>query len=267
MPAPDALREVLFAAARDARDILLRHLGKVDADHKGDVDLVTLADRESEAAVARCIAQAFPDHAIVGEESIAAGGPSAQEAQWQWVVDPLDGTMNYAHGVPMFAVSIAVIRGDETRMGLVVDPVRDEWFFAERGKGAFLNDRPIGVSTRDRADQALLATGFPHDRRENIDGLMRVLGAMLMRTHGVLRLGAAALDLCYVAAGRIEAFYEEHLSPWDVAAGNLIVEESGGRATDYSGRPARTDDRELLASNGLVHDELLAILREHWRKW
>jgi len=265
------LKETLFGAGRAACEVLLRHFGRIEShDNKGEVDLVTIADRESEAAVIARIRADWPEHGILGEES-AGKGDTARAASpgsgFWWVIDPLDGTMNYAHGVPLFAVSIALMEDGEARMGLVVDPVRNEWFYARRGGGAFLNDRPIRVSGIHKLGAALLATGFPHDRREHMDGLMRVLGVMLMRSHGVVRLGAAALDLVYVAAGRLEAFYEEHLSPWDVAAGNLIVEEAGGRASDYTGRRARISDRELLATNGHIHDELLGALQEVWEKW
>jgi myo-inositol-1(or 4)-monophosphatase len=261
----DALKKTLFESAQAACSVLVHHYGNIEqVKHKGEIDLVTRADRESEEAVLRCIRKAFPDHAILAEES---GETEGDDSEYRWVIDPLDGTTNYAHGNPIFSVSLAVQHQGETIMGLVVAPVANEWFFAHRGHGGLLNGKPLRVSKRPTLAESLLLTGFPHDRRKDIDHFMRILGSLLMRSHGVLRLGSAALDLCYVAAGRGEAFWEEHLSPWDVAAGNLIVEEAGGRCTDFDGHRSTIFDRAFIASNGAIHDELRQAIVEHWQPW
>jgi len=259
------LRRVMFDAARAACKVAMRHFGRVRSIERKDdaVSLVTAADREADRAIVREIRRAFPDHAILAEESGESGGRS----EYLWVIDPIDGTTNFAHGVPIFAVSIALQRDDETVMGLVVDPTRDEWFFARRGGGASLNRRRLCVSDTKRVADVLAATGFPHARRENVEHLLRIVGAGLMKAHGVIRLGAAALDLCYVAAGRVDAFWEERLSPWDVAAGVLIVEEAGGRCTGFDGKRSTIHDASVLASNGHVHRGLLRVIRDNWAPW
>lgn len=267
MPSQQLLKNTMFDAAEAARKILMKYYGKLESIEKkgGDeTNIVTIADKQSEAAVIRTIHRAFPGHAILGEEGGASG---SDDAEFRWVIDPLDGTTNFAHSMPVFSISIGLQRQGETIMGLVVDPTRDEWFFARKGGGAFLNRKRIHVSKVNTVAESLIFTGFPHGRRKNIGHFMKLLGGVLMRAQSVSRIGSAAIDLCYVACGRCEAFYEESLQPWDVAAGNLIVEEAGGRVTGFGNKPSSIFDQEFVATNGLIHKELLALLKEHWEEW
>jgi myo-inositol-1(or 4)-monophosphatase len=220
------------------------------------VDLVTEVDHAAERLILGEILQAFPDHGVVAEESPARQGPSA----YTWYVDPLDGTTNFAHGYPQFAVSIALARGDDLVLGLVHDPMRAETFTAVRGEGARLNGAPIAVSDTGELGRALLATGFPPDRRERAAFYLAFVRVVLERGQCVRRAGSAALDLCYVACGRLDGFWESKLHPWDIAAGRVIVEEAGGRVTDFRGGPHDISGHETAASNGRVHPELLAAL-------
>lgn len=227
------------------------------AEHKGEIDLVTRIDRRSEAAVLRVIRRAFPAHGVLAEE----GGASAGDGEHLWVIDPLDGTTNYSRGFPFFCVSVALARAGSVIAGAVYQPLLGELFTAVRGRGAFLNGERLRVSAQPLLDQAFLATGFPYDirrsRRNNLDNFTR----FATRCLAVRRAGAAALDLAYVAAGRFDGFWELKLRPWDVAAGSLLIEEAGGAITGTGGRPWRLDVRDVVASNGLVHGELLAVLR------
>jgi myo-inositol-1(or 4)-monophosphatase len=259
------IKRVMFEAAEAARRAILRHYCKLESiGNKANdpTNLVTIADKQAEKAIIGRIRRAFPDHGVLAEES---GASQSAEAEYCWVIDPLDGTANYAHTMPVFSTSIGVQRCGETIMGLVVDPTRDEWFFARRGGGAFLNRRRIHVSAVGNLEQALTVTGFSHDRRRHIKRLMKTLGGVLMRAQSVARFGSAALDLCSVACGRAEAYWSEGLDPWDVAAGLLIVEEAGGRTTNYADHPSNIFDKQFVASNGRIHAELLSILQEHWR--
>ena len=226
---------------------------------RGPADLVTRADRMAEELIVEMLTRRFPDHAILAEEgTVRPGGP------YRWIVDPLDGTTNFAHGVPLFAVSIALARDDELEVGVVYHPPLDELFVARRGGGAFVRRgnemRPLAVSEIAAVADAVVATGLPYQIREtglNISQIQR-----LMRTAIEVRvLGAAALHLAYVAAGRIEAFWEPALNPWDVAAGALLVQEAGGRVSDMHGGPFHLDCRDVLASNGWVHDEMVRLLQ------
>jgi len=230
-------------------------------EHKGAVDLVTATDREVEALVVAGLRAGFPDHRIVAEEATGARVPARPgPAEYAWFLDPLDGTVNFAHGVPHVAVSLALTRGDDLLLGIVYDPLRDETFFARRGAGASLNGTPIAVSTIDRLDHALLATGFPYDRREHTEFYLGFLGDFLHRARDVRRAGSAALDLCYVACGRFEGFWEWRLKPWDTAAAALIICEAGGAVTDFSGRAYDPFGEQTLASNGHVHRAMLDVL-------
>jgi myo-inositol-1(or 4)-monophosphatase len=219
---------------------------------------VTRIDRRSEAAILRRIGRAFPSHGILAEE----GGASAGDGEHLWVVDPLDGTTNYSRGFPFFCVSVALARAGRVVVGAVYQPLLGELFTAIRGRGAFLNGRRLRVSGQARLDQAFLATGFPYDirrsRRNNLDNFTR----FATRCLAVRRAGAAALDLAYVAAGRFDGFWELKLRPWDIAAASLLIEEAGGRITGTGGRPWRLEVRDVVASNGLVHGGLLAVLRD-----
>ncbi|KPJ53688.1 histidinol phosphate phosphatase [candidate division TA06 bacterium DG_24] len=237
--------------------MLLSGFGKAEQiDHKGAVDLVTEYDRAAEEAIVNVIRARHPDHAIVAEEGHGAEGRSP----WRWFVDPLDGTTNYAHGYPCFSVSIAAEHAGQTVLGVVHDPLHKEAFTAVRGEGALLNGNPIRVSRTDELSESLLATGFPYDVRVHKDNNLNHFGSFVVRAQAVRRDGSAALDLCYVAAGRFDGFWELKLAPWDVAAGTLIVLEAGGRITDFSGESEEIDGREIVASNGLIHDAMLSVL-------
>jgi myo-inositol-1(or 4)-monophosphatase len=226
----------------------------IKIEYKGDVDLVTAADRASEKLIVERLRTRWPQYGIVGEE----GTRSDVDAEYRWYVDPLDGTTNFAHGYPVFCVSIALVRGDETlEAGVLFDPTRNELFAAERGKGATLNGHPIHVSPIARLAESILGTGFPsHKRHQNPN--IHFYQQLTLLSHGVRRAGSAALDLANVASGRFDGFWEFNLNPWDTAAGVLIVLEAGGRVTRFDGAPFRLDSHEVLASNGLIHDELLA---------
>ncbi len=247
----------MSAIAREAGALLLQYFHQgLKIEYKGDADLVTAADRASEVLIRERITQQFPSHDVLGEEQ----GLNDQGSEYRWYVDPLDGTTNFAHGYPVFCVSMGLehrIGGQGRRIaGVVYDPTRDELFTAERGRGAHLNGKPIHVSKAVHLKECLVATGFPsHKRHKNPN--IHFYHQITLRTHGVRRAGSAALDLCNVASGRFDGFWEFNLNPWDTAAGTLIVQEAGGRVSRFDGSPFEIDSRETLASNGLVHDALL----------
>jgi len=251
---------VALDAARSAGKLLREALGGPRRiDYKGHpTNLVTEMDRRSEALIVERIRAAFPDHAILGEE----GGARAGDSEYRWLIDPLDGTTNYAHGLPIFSVSVALERAGRVELGVAYDPSREECFVAQRGGGATLNGEPLRVSTTATLDKSLLVTGFPYDIRTNPANNLPEYAALSLRARAVRRLGSAVLDLCYVAAGRFDGFWELTLGPWDMAAGGLVVQEAGGRITDMRGGPWRLDGPGVLATNGLVHDELLQVLAE-----
>ena len=242
------------AMAREAGALLMGHFRRrVKIEYKGSADLVTVADRESEALILSRIREHFPSHDVMGEE----GTRIETGSDYKWYVDPLDGTTNFAHGYPVFCVSLGVEFRGQRIAGVIYDPTRDEMFSASKGSGARLNGEPIHVSATPKLAESLIATGFPsHKRHKNPN--IYFYHHLTLRSHGVRQAGSAALDLCNVAAGRYEGFWEFNLNPWDTAAGVLIAEEAGGRVTDFSGGPFQIDSRETLASNGLLHDELLA---------
>jgi myo-inositol-1(or 4)-monophosphatase len=239
--------------AREAGALLMDYFDKhIKIEYKGDADLVTAADRKSEALIRERIRHRWPDHDVLGEE----GGLRDTGSDYRWYVDPLDGTTNFAHGYPVFCVSLALEHRDEMIAGLCFDPTRNEMFTAERGKGSRLNGSPIHVSKTTNLAESLVATGFPsHKRHKNPN--IHFYHQITLRTHGVRRAGSAALDLCSVACGRFDGFWEFNLNPWDTAAGVLIVEEADGRVTDFSGGPFQLNSRETLASNGIMHNALL----------
>lgn len=220
---------------------------------KGHADVVTDADKASEALILAAIREQFPDHSVLAEES----GQAVGTGEYQWLIDPLDGTLNYLHGLPIFCVSLALLRGGEPLVGVVYDPMRGELFAAERGGGAHCNGRRLRVSATTRLAEALLTTGFPYDRFSQPDNNIREHNHLLLRCQDVRRPGSAALDLCNVAAGRSDAHWELGLSPWDVAAGALIVSEAGGTVSDWKGAPWRPDGPRMVASNGRIHAELI----------
>src|SRR5580658_7583074 len=241
------------AMAREAGVLLMDYFRqRVKIEYKGAVDLVTVADRKSEALILERIRHQFPTHDVMGEE----GTRIETGSEYKWYVDPLDGTTNFAHGYPVFCVSLAVERRGQRIAGVIYDPTRDEMFTAELGSGARLNDKATHVSTTATLGECLLATGFPsHKRHKNPN--IYFYHQITLRTHGVRRAGSAALDLCNVASGRFDGFWEFNLNPWDTAAGVLIVEEAGGKVSRFDGSQFEIDSRETLASNGLVHDALL----------
>lgn len=235
----------------------------VKTEYKGEVDLVTVADRTVEKLIRTRLGEAFPEHGVYGEE----GTRERLEAEYRWYVDPLDGTTNFAHGFPQFCVSMGLehrppgTEPDEDGTlvaGVVYDPTRDELFTAERGRGAWLNGRRIRVSSTRVLAESLIATGFPSRKRHSSPNI-HFYHEFTLRSHGVRRAGSAALDLAYVACGRMEAFWEFNLNPWDTAAGILLVTEAGGRVTDFAGKPYRLESSEILASNGLIGEELVSL--------
>jgi myo-inositol-1(or 4)-monophosphatase len=245
--------------AREAGSLLMSYFDQhIKIEYKGDVDLVTAADRASEKLIVERLQARWPQHGIVGEE----GTRTDTGAEFRWYVDPLDGTTNFAHGYPVFCVSIALARrDDELEVGVLYDPTRNELFAAERGNGATLNGNPIQVSKTARLAESILGTGFPsHKRHKNPN--IYFYQQITLRSHGVRRAGSAALDLANVAAGRFDGFWEFNLNPWDTAAGVLIVQEAGGKVTRFDGGPFRLDSREVLATNGLIHVEVLENFRE-----
>ena len=227
---------------------------------KGEIDLVTEVDLECERMCRAVIAERFPDHDVLAEEFGA--GPSTGRSRWRWIFDPLDGTTNYAHGLPIYCASLGLEIDGRTEVGAVYDPTRSELYTATRGGGARLNGHALGVSDTSTLIDSLIVTGFPYDVHKQAGDLVALFGAFLSRARAVRRLGSAALDLCYVAAGRFEAFWEQHLKPWDVSAGALIVEEAGGRVTGMDGSPFDAAAAHLVASNGRVHEEMLTVIHE-----
>ncbi len=256
---PVELRDAASAFAREAGAILLQGYGTVHApEHKGVIDLVTEFDRRSETLLLARIRERFPDHAILAEES----GMHDRSSRFRWMIDPLDGTTNFAHNYPFFCVSIGVECDGELVAGAVYDPTRDELFAAARGAGATRNGAPIHVSAIARIEDALLVSGFPYTVRENPEAIMPLFQAFLVRAQGVRRDGSAALNLCYVACGRFDGFWERHLSAWDMAAGVLMVREAGGTVTNMEGEAFAVDRREIIASNGRIQGAMEGIVRE-----
>jgi len=227
-------------------------------DYKGAIDLVTSVDRDSERKIVAVLLRHFPGHSILAEEETDVTGP---EHQLRWIIDPLDGTTNFAHGFPQFCVSIALENQGQMVIGLVYDPLRRECFRAVRGQGATLNGTPIRTSTATELDKSLLATGFPYDHREHADFYLNYFRAFTTRCQGIRRGGSAALDLCYVACGRLDGFWEFKLKPWDTAAGALIVSEAQGKLSNFSGEPFSIWGSETLATNAKIHDEMVTITR------
>ncbi len=251
---------ILEKALTAGGEALLQYYGKLDnfETKTSERDLVTDADRESERAVRSVIRDAFPHHEILGEEE---GLETSGKGEFRWIIDPLDGTTNFAHSVPIFGVSIALEHNGEILVGGVYNPVSGETFLAEKGSGATLNGRSMHVSSVSNLSRSLLVTGFPHSDRNILQLCLQEVSYFLGRVHGILRLGAAALDMCFVACGRLEVFWQRNLNPWDTAAGWLIVEEAGGKVTDFSGSAFSPYGKELVCTNGLVHEEFLEWLR------
>lgn len=254
-----AIRAAL-AAGRIHRQYFRKNPG---VQKKGPIDLVTEADLAVEAGFRAMIAREWPAHAVLGEEQ--AGGAAPSNARCRWIIDPLDGTTNFAHGLALFSVSIALEIDGRIELGVVYDPIAEELFVAERGAGARLNGLPLHVTQTADVGDALLCTGFPYGIREDRGRQVEVFTGFLQRAQAVRRLGSAALDLCYVAAGRFDGFWEEHLHAWDMAAGCLIVEEAGGQASRYDGAPVDLFGGQLVASNGRLHDQMRTVIDTHRR--
>lgn len=261
VPGAGARRELAERAAREAGAFLAHAFAKGGAkvEHKGAIDLVTDADRGAQEILLRRIRAAFPGDAVLAEEGETAAQPGL-DAPGLWIVDPLDGTTNFAHGHPQWCVSVGWAARGVVQAGVIFDPLRDEMFVAERGRGATRNGVPIEVSKTATLDASLVATGFPYDRRERADYYMAFYRAAVVATQGVRRAGAAALDLAWTACGRHDAYFELGIKPWDVAAGTLLVAEAGGRVSDYAGGPHRLDGANTVATNDAVHEEVLALL-------
>ncbi len=251
--------QVAIAAAKEAGRIQMKHFGHPHSvEYKGEINPVTMVDKLCDQTITQMILSTFPDHDLLTEESPFQKKGSA----WRWIIDPLDGTTNYLHGYPCFCVSIGLEVEGEVRLGVVYNPILDELFHAERGEGAFLNGNRIFVSHEDDLGRSLLVTGFPYDIREHADFYLRYFRQFIIKSFAVRRPGSAAIDLSYLAAGRFEGFWELKLHAWDVAAGSLIITEAGGKVTDFQGQPFNIYSGEILASNGLIHEEMLQVIRE-----
>lgn len=266
----DPLPPVFLATAVEsvvrAGEIQMAHFGgAMRVDKKGAIDLVTEIDLRVEREFRALIAGRFPDHVVLGEEFSAESDRNAV-AEHCWVFDPVDGTTNYAHGLPIFCSSLALeIRGVPS-VAAIYDPSRRELFTAERGQGAWLNGAPLRVSGAATLIDSLLCTGFPYSVQTNAEALVGLFGQFLKVSRAVRRLGSAAIDLCYVAAGRFDGFWEQSLHPWDVAAGALIIQEAGGRVTDLAGGPYSSRAGNIVATNGLIHDAIVETIRAFSRK-
>jgi myo-inositol-1(or 4)-monophosphatase len=249
----DSFLPAMAGVAREAGALLIDYFHQhLKIEYKGDADLVTAADRASEKLIRERITEKWPGHDVLGEEQ----GLNDQGSDYRWYVDPLDGTTNFAHGFPVFCVSMALEYKGERIAAVIYDPTRDELFSAEPGKGALLNGEAIHVSKTPTLKESLLATGFPSQKRHKNPNIF-FYHQITLHSHGVRRAGSAALDLCNVASGRFDGFWEFNLNPWDTAAGVLIVQEAGGVVTRFDGSPFELDSRETLASNGLIHRALL----------
>ena len=254
------MKQTAINAALEAGKILRANLGTLKSeqiDLKRKFDYVTRVDRQSEETIIGIIKSDFPDHSFLAEESLRD-----KKGGYRWIIDPLDGTTNYIHTYPVFAISIALEHEGEIVLGVIYDPTRDELFVAEKGKGATLNGHPIHVSEIDEPSLCLLTTGFPFRSKDYIDLYLESFKRLFFKMSGVRRLGAVALDFCYLAAGRAEGFWEIGLSPWDVAAGYLILKEAGGEMTDFAGGDQPIWTGNVVASNGLIHNHILEVVQD-----
>jgi len=255
----DAIEQIALRAARAGGAVHRARLNKVSFKGKSSfLDLVTEADHEAEAAVIGVLSRAFPDHAILSEE----GGGVDQPSVHRWIIDPLDGTTNFAHGYPHFCVSIGYELRGRVELGVILDAPRGELFVARRGQGATLNGQPIAVSRAAKLDASLLATGFPYDRAARRRFYLTFWEALMTRVHGVRRTGSAALDLAWVACGRMDGFWEFGLKPWDVAAGSLLIQEAGGKVTNMDGSRLSLSAGAVLATNRRLHNQLMNVIKE-----
>ena len=253
--------EKIIEIAKEAGKFLKENENKIsEINEKGSfTNLVTNVDKGSEKMIKEFIAQNFPGHGILAEES----GASSPSSEYRWIIDPLDGTTNFTHGFPVYCVSIGVEFKGEVIAGAVYDPNFDELFSAEKGSGAFLNGKKMKVTSTDNLERSMLATGFPYDIKHNPFNCIQHFEAFLTRTQAVRRLGSAALDICYVAAGRLDGFWEVNLHPWDTAAAALIANEAGAKVTGFHGEKYSVYQRDIVLSNGLIHDEMIEVLRQN----
>lgn len=252
------MKEVLLSTIMAAGALVKEGFSQeFEISHKDGINnLVTTIDKASEELIVNTIKAHFPDHGFVGEEF----GNENEDAEYKWIIDPIDGTVNFAHRVPLCCVSIALARNEEVIMGAVYNPMMNELFFAEKGKGAFLNDQPISVSAKSTIQNAFLVTGFPYHFPETKEHPVDIFAKIVKQGYPVRRLGSAALDLCWVACGRFDAFWEFNLQAWDIAAGYLLVEEAGGKVTNFSNQPYSIWDKESLATNKVLHEDMLQLL-------
>jgi myo-inositol-1(or 4)-monophosphatase len=261
---PEAIPPIFLATAIEAviraGEVQMAHFGgEMRIEKKGTIDLVTEIDLRVEREFREMIAERFPDHVVLGEE-FSPAADRTRVAEFCWVFDPVDGTTNFAHGLPIFCSSLALEINGEAAVGAIYDPTRRELFTTQRGAGAWLNGKPLHVSAAPTVIDSLLVTGFHYSIHKDPDELLGLFGEFLTKAQALRRLGSAALDLCYVAAGRFDGFWEQKLQPWDVAAGALLVREAGGTVTASDGQPFRSSGGSVLATNGAIHDEMLGII-------
>lgn len=252
------------SAARRAGALIIQNMGKLtgdDVSRKNASDFVTRVDKESEQVIINIIAERFPDHSFLAEESVKKDMKEAGTEQYRWIIDPLDGTTNYIHGYPMFSVSIALQFEGEIVLGVVLDPLRDELFTAQKGNGAFLNAKAIKVSAVASIEDSLVTTGFPFRDKDKLDLYLQAFRRIFLRTSAIRRAGSAALDLAHLAAGRCDAFFELGLSPWDVAAGSMLIKEAGGVVTDFGGGADYLRTGNIIAGNPDMHREVMVETR------
>jgi myo-inositol-1(or 4)-monophosphatase len=254
----EEFKQTAIEAARKSAEILRSRFGNISRIRKkAAAEIVTEADTESEKAIVSTIQARFPNHAVLGEEYGLISGTS----EYKWMVDPLDGTVNFAHQIPIFSISIALAVRDTVVLGIILDPINDKLYTAVSGQGAQRNGQPIRVSSTRTIADSLLVTGFPYDVHDNFESVIVRHASCLKASQGIRRLGSAALDLCYVACGCFEGFWERGLKPWDSAAGALMVAEAGGRVTTFADRPFTVEQPEILATNGLVHEQMVGLLK------
>jgi len=260
----DELKRVLTEATKEAGKIILQYFnGAFKIDHKEGINnLVTEVDKLAETRIIEVIQASYPSHTIISEEV----GEMIQASEYQWIIDPIDGTVNFAHGIPICCVSIGLIHNGNVLMGAVYNPMMDEFFFAEKGKGATLNGQPIKVSVKRDFKTAFLVTGFPYNWPDGAEHPIKVFEKLILEGLPIRRLGSAAIDLCWVACGRFDGFWEYNLNAWDVAAGYLIVQEAGGTITDFEGEEYNVFDKQTLATNGLIHKQMLDVIQKKLKK-
>ncbi len=251
--------ELAITVAKESGEIQRVHyVQSHHVEYKGEFNPVTEVDKICEDVIVRKILNNFPDHDILAEERPFTG----KRSTFRWIIDPIDGTTNYFHRFPFFCVSIALEVEGEIKIGVVYNPILDELFIAEKGRGAYLNGHRINVSRVDDLKKSFLATGFPYDVHGNVDFYLRYFRQFLGRSFAIRRPGSAAIDLCYLAAGRFDGFWELKLHPWDMAAGCLMITEAGGKVTDFKGEPFSIYSEEILASNGLIHEQMIQVIKE-----